>query len=146
MEVKLEHGELIVRSRGHQAYTQDILMPHHQLIGDEPEDKGGQDLGPYPYEFLLAALGTCTSITLQMYAKYKGLDLRQIEVHLKHQKKPAPLGREKEFPKGQDHIERRVHLEGDLTPEQREACLQIANKCPVNRTLNSEIVVNTLLE
>lgn len=131
---------------GEDGYTTEIHAGIHHLLSDEPESVGGNDLGPTPYDLLASALGACTSMTLRMYADKKGWDLKEVKTHLQHSKihsddcdscenKPAKL----------DHIERLIEIDGELSQEQRRRLLEIADKCPVHRTLNSEIKIDTKL-
>lgn len=136
------HGSVVVHEAGTGRYYQHVRMGVHLADADEPEDVGGQDRGPNPYEFLLAALGTCTSMTLRMYAEMKKLPLERVAVRLVHSKIHAQDCAECETREGKvDQIEREITLEGPLSDEQRARLLEIANKCPVHRTLTSEIRV-----
>lgn len=120
-------------------YQQSVRIGRHSLLADEPVAVGGEDAGPAPYDYLLAALGTCTSMTLRMYAEIKKLPLTAINVELTHEKIEI---------EGQgkvDRIERTITLDGDLSPEQRARMLEIANKCPMYRTLRSEIRIDSSL-
>jgi putative redox protein len=112
---------------------QSIRVGKHELVADEPVAKGGHDEGPTPYELLLAGLGACTSMTLRMYADHKQWPLEHVAVRLRHSKVVA------ESKKGKiDRIERDLELRGDLTEEQRTRLAEIANRCPVHRTLHGE--------
>jgi uncharacterized OsmC-like protein/alpha/beta superfamily hydrolase len=136
-----------VQESGQGRYQQHLQAGPHRLIGDEPASLGGEDSGPSPYQFLLAALGTCTSMTMRMYAERKGWPLEHIRVVLDHDKIHATDCADCETEKGKvDVIERRIFLQGDLDDEQRQRILEIADKCPVHRTLHSEIKVRTHLE
>jgi putative redox protein len=105
---------------------------------------GGTETGPTPYDFLLAALGACSSITVGMYARRKGWLLEKVSVNLRHSKIHASDCADCETKEGMlDWIELDLHLSGSLTNEQRSKLLEIANKCPVHRTLTSEIVITT---
>ena len=132
-------SHLSVSENGAGRYQQNVLSGRHVLIADEPVHAGGDDAGLAPYDFLLAALGACTSMTLRMYAEHKELPLKRVHVDLRHEKIRAadqpPV----------DHIERMITLEGDLTPEQRQRMLEIANKCPVYRTLTSNIQIESTI-
>lgn len=139
-------GEVIVCETREGRFTQNILAGKHVLIADEPEAAGGNDLGPSPYEFLLASLGSCTSMTIRMYADLKNIPLDRTIVKLKHDKIYAEDCKNCEDPKAKiDHIDRLIELHGELSEEQRAKLLEIANKCPVHRTLTSKITINTKL-
>jgi putative redox protein len=126
--------------------AQEIETGRHWLVADEPVDAGGADTGPSPYELLLAALGACTSMTLSMYARRKQWPLEQVTVRLRHDKIHAQDCAECETKEGMlDRIEREIGLAGPLDAEQRERLLAIANRCPVHRTLVSEVDIRTRL-
>lgn len=126
--------------------AQDITVGRHRLPADEPLDAGGTDTGPNPYDLLLCALGSCTSMTLALYARRKQWPLRAVTVRLRHSRIHAADCETCETRDGQlDHIEREVELVGDLDEGQRARLLEIANKCPVHRTLKSEIDIQTRL-
>ncbi len=142
-----EVHQVVVEESGDGRYRQRVSAGRHRLIADEPLAAGGDDAGPAPYDLLLAALGACTSMTLRMYAELKQLPLHHVRVTLRHEKVHAADCAECETREGRiDRIERDIALEGDLTPEQRQRLLEIANKCPVHRTLHSEVWVATRLE
>lgn len=135
--------DVIVRSNA-ATLAQDVLVGTHRLTADEPITAGGTDTGPSPYDLLLAALGTCTSITLTMYARRKGWPLKGVTVGLRHSKIHASDCDHCETKEGTlDHVERIIELTGPLTAEQRTRLLEIADKCPVHRTLHSEIDIKT---
>lgn len=118
----------------------------HVLLADEPVANGGNDTGPDPYAYLVAALGACTAMTLRVYARQKKWPLRKVKVQLKHDKIYATDCAECETREGKiDRIERLIELEGPLSGEQRTRLLQIADHCPVHRTLTSEVVISTRL-
>ena len=123
-------------------YAQAIKARVHEWLAGEPIDVGGTDNGPTPYELLLSALGACTSITLEMYAARKGWSLDKVHVTLEHSKEV----REGENDgKPVDMIDRIVRLEGALDDEQRAKLIEIAEKCPVHRTLTNQIEIATIL-
>jgi uncharacterized OsmC-like protein len=126
--------------------AQTIEAGEHRLAADEPATLGGTDTGPDPYGLLLAALGACTSMTLRMYAQKKGWPLESVTVHLQHDKIHAKDCADCETREGKiDRIDRRIELAGPLDAEQRARLLEIANKCPVHRTLKSEIQIRSSL-
>lgn len=138
-------AEVLVHSAGN--LRQEIDAGAHTFYADEPVDVGGDNIGPNPYELLLGALGACTSMTLLMYARRKQWPLEDVEVRLSHRRdyindcdtcdqKPAQL----------DVIERRITLKGDLSDAQRTRLLEIAEKCPVHRTLTGTLQVRDYLE
>jgi putative redox protein len=136
---------VIVRETRKGTFQQDIVSGSHHLIADEPKDVGGLDSGPGPYDLLLASLGACTSMTVRLYADQKKLPLKRVEVRLRHGRVYAADCAECETKEGLiDHIERVITLEGDLTPEQRKRLMEIADKCPVHRTLTHEVRINTV--
>jgi uncharacterized OsmC-like protein len=134
---------VVVRG-GATGFAQEILAGPHRMIADEPLSVGGTDTGLSPYDLLLAALGSCTSITVGIYARRKGWPLEGVTVNLRHSKVHAVDCAECETKEGMlDRIERDIHFAGKLTTEQRSKLLEIANKCPVHRTLTSEIDIRT---
>jgi len=127
-------------------FTQQILAGGHALTADEPTESGGTGIGPSPYDLLLAALGACTSMTVGMYARCKAWPLESVTVRLRHSRIYAADCENCETKEGMlDRIERDVQFTGALASEQREKLLEIANKCPVDRTLSSEIDIQTRL-
>jgi uncharacterized OsmC-like protein/fermentation-respiration switch protein FrsA (DUF1100 family) len=119
-------------------FLRGLYTHRHQWLADEPKSVGGSDQGPNPYELLLMALGACTSMTLRMYARHKGLDLDDVEVRLSHERIHAADCRECEQDDGKlERILMRLNIHGSLTPEQRARLLEIAGRCPVHRTLSS---------
>ena len=126
------------------AFTQDIVVGPHQLTADEPKEMGGDDVGPTPYDLLLAALGSCTSITVSMYAQRKGWPLQDVTVRLRHTRIHATDCAECETKEGKiDRIDLDIEFAGPLSSEQRSKLLEIAKKCPVHRTLTSETNLKT---
>ena len=131
---------------GEQKYRTEIVAGKHTLVGDEPKSVGGQDLGASPYDFLLSALGSCTGMTLRMYADRKKWPLKGVKVHLKHYQKIVQETSDGEIKKNKiDVIERKIELEGDFDENQRERLLQIADRCPVHRTLHGQIDIQSKL-
>lgn len=135
-----------VEESGAGAYVQRIVADGHEMTADEPAAVGGNDLGPDPYGFLLSALGACTSMTLRMYANHKGWPLEHVSVRLTHRKIHAQDCADCESETGKiDEIEREITLTGPLDDGQRGRLLEIADKCPVHRTLHSEVKVRSRL-
>jgi putative redox protein len=125
-------------------WLEDISIGSHRLQGDEPDEAGGADAGPSPYEFLLAALGTCACITVRMYAQNRSWPLEGVHISLTHAKVHADdcVASATEV-RMLDHIEMAISLIGDLSTDQQRRLLQIAGRCPVHRTLTSAIQINT---
>lgn len=138
-----ETGVVVVRG-GPTGFAQEIRSGNHELKADEPTEFGGTDTGPSPYDYLLAALGSCTSMTLRMYADRKGWPLLGVTVRLRHQKIHAQDCAECETRVGKiDQIERQIELAGSLDGQQRQ--LEIANMCPVHRTLQAEVHITSTI-
>ena len=139
-------GLVVVTETGDGPFAQSITAGRHRLPADEPPSIGGKDTGPTPYDLVLAGLGACTSMTLRMYAGRKKWPLDKVSVALRHEKIHAEDCADCETKEGRiDRIERRVSITGDLDAEQRQRLLEIADKCPVHRTLESEVKVVTEL-
>jgi putative redox protein len=137
-------AEVIVSSDRY--LRQEIVAGNHTLIADEPRESGGTDAGPDPYSLLLAALGACTSMTLQLYARRKLWPLEKVEVRLRHSRIHAEDCEDCSTKEGRiDRIERHISLTGQLSEEQRARLLEIAGRCPVHRTLSSEISIKDFL-
>lgn len=133
-------------STAHEGFFTELFANGHALVADEPTEYGGTDRGPTPYEYLLAALGTCTGMTLQMYARLKKIPLQKAIVRLSHEKIHAKDCAACEATNGKiDRMEREVELVGELTDEQRQRMLEIADRCPVHKTLHGEVEVVTKL-
>ena len=131
-------GVVVVAENGKGRYQQAVTAGQHHLLADEPERMGGGDAGPAPFDFIMAGLGACTSMTLRMYAERKGLALSQVRVELTHQKIEVD-GIQR------DCIDRQITLTGDLSVEQRQRLLEIAQKCPVHRALSQSFTLNCVL-
>lgn len=139
----VEPGTVVVAETG--PLSQRIQAGRHIMVADEPTSAGGEDTGPTPYGLLLAALGACTSMTVRMYANRKEWPLESTTVTLKHSRIHAADCADCETREGRlDHVERVIQLDGDLDDEQRARLIEIANKCPVHRTLRSEVVIDTV--
>jgi uncharacterized OsmC-like protein/pimeloyl-ACP methyl ester carboxylesterase len=135
---------VVVRETRASKFQQTVTTGPHQMLADEPVAAGGQDSGPGPYDFLLAGLGACTSMTMRMYADRKSLPLDRITVTLKHSKIHAADCAECETRDGMlDQIDRVIAIEGALDADARKRLMEIADKCPVHRTLTSEIRIVT---
>jgi putative redox protein len=140
------HPGTVVVTGGATGFVQEIAVGPHRLVGDEPVTSGGTDTGPNPYDLLLAALGTCTSMTLGLYARRKQWPLEAVTVRLKHSRVHAADCEACESKEARvDRIDREVELAGPLSPDQRARLLEIANRCPVHRTLTSTIDIQTRL-
>ena len=135
-----------VTVRTQEGYRTDIAASGHHLVADEPKSVGGTDQGPTPYDLLAAALGSCSTITLRMYADRKDWPLDEAIVRLEHRKVHAEDCERCETDEGKvDRFKREIELRGDLDDGQRQRLLEIADRCPVHRTLNGEIdIVSTL--
>ncbi|MCK1642653.1 OsmC family protein [Bradyrhizobium sp. 157] len=135
---------VVVRETRNSKFQQIVTTGPHEMVADEPVAVGGQDSGPGPYDFLLAGLGACTSMTMRMYADRKSLPLDRVTVTLKHSKVHAKDCAECETREGMlDQIDRVISIEGALDADQRARLMEIADKCPVHRTLTSEIRIVT---
>jgi len=142
-ETEETHGEVITRIDTSR-YTTEILAGDHDLIADEPESMGGTDQGPSPYEYLLSGLGACTAITLRMYADRKEWPLESVLIRLKHENIDAEDCTTCDTKQGKiDRIERELEFIGPLDEKQKARLSQIADRCPVHRTLHSEILVES---
>jgi putative redox protein len=125
-------------------FQQIVTTGPHRMLADEPVTVGGQDSGPGPYDFVLAGLGACTSMTMRMYADRKSLPLDRVTVTLTHSKIHAQDCEECETREGMlDQIDRVINIEGALDAEQRKRLMEIADKCPVHKTLTSEVRIVT---
>jgi putative redox protein len=139
-------GVVIVEDSDVGPFAETVRAGAHTLLADEPKASGGNDTGPDPYAYLITALGTCTAMTLRMYARQKKWPLQRVRVELKHDKIYAKDCADCETKEGKvDSIERLIELEGPLDDAQRQRLLQIADHCPVHRTLTSEVRISTRL-
>lgn len=137
----------VVANLGDSGFTTQVKAGVHFLVADEPEEVGGNNFGPTPYEFLSTALAACTSMTIKMYANRKKWPLENVETHVNYSRKHAEdcLDCEKEASKI-DAFERFIVIEGDLDQKQQARILQIADKCPIHKTLTSHTVISTELK
>jgi len=122
-------------------FTTDLKLGNHYLKADEPHDVGGNDFGPNPYEFVSGGLAACTAMTIRMYANRKEWDVQQIKVFIDHKKES--IKNEDGKTEKVDIFQRDIKLEGDLDDKQRKRLIEIANKCPVHKTLHNKVEVNT---
>lgn len=144
-EAEVDAGLVLVRETHGGKFQQEILTGPHRLLADEPEKLGGLNSGPGPYDFLLAGLGACTSMTIRLYADFKKIPLDNVSVRLSHGKihvKDCETCDTKIS--AVDHIDRAITLEGNLDAEQRKKMMEIADKCPVHKTLESKIDITTV--
>jgi putative redox protein len=147
-ETAAELGEaprqVVVRETRDSKFQQTVSIGPHHMLADEPVAAGGEDSGPGPYDFVLAGLGACTSMTMRLYADRKSLPLERVTVTLKHSKIYAQDCAECETKAGMlDQIDRVISMEGALDADQRKRLMEIADKCPVHRTLTSEVRILT---
>ena len=126
---------ILVTNRQGNKFTMDVYGQRHHFTADEPKSLKGNDLGMNPYEILISSLGACTAMTIKMYAERKEININDVKVELSHAKEDSGLV---------DVIEKKITVSGDMTPEQHQRLLEIAEKCPVNKTLKSDIVIKTL--
>ena len=133
---------------GSEGFTTDVMVRQHSLTADEPESIGGNDFGATPYELVAAGLGACTAMTIQMYARRKKWQVDEVTVHLEHKKDYADDmdAVMDEKPRKIDKFERVLILEGDLDEKQKQRLLEIADRCPVHRTLHEQVEVVTHLK
>jgi uncharacterized OsmC-like protein/fermentation-respiration switch protein FrsA (DUF1100 family) len=145
-KVPLKSKSQVVSKTEQGSFTTEMKAGNHHFLADEPEGVGGADLGPSPYELVSSGLAACTSMTLHMYAARKKWDLQEVVVHVDHNKDYAEDCAECEKSSSKiDHFSRKIELSGDLDDTQRQKLLEIADKCPVHKTLHSDIKVITEL-
>jgi len=146
LQASVTAGTVVVASTGVGAFQQVLLDGRHSLLADEPVAAGGGDSGPGPYELLLMALGSCTSMTVHLYAARKEWPVEQVVVRLKHAKVYAEDCADCENPKARiDRIDKSLEFLGPLDEAQRSRLVEIADQCPVHRTLTSKIDIRTAL-
>ena len=142
---KLPERIIVSETLANGPYQNDVLVGPHHIVADEPASIGGADTGPDPYALVAAGLGACTSITLRMYANRKGWPLSRVTIGLDHEKKHHEDCTDCGPSDRIDVFTRSIHLEGDLNDEQCQRLLEIADRCPVHRTLDSGAIVETVL-
>lgn len=148
--VTVAQGEVHV-GEGNTRFLRQVHSDDHSWVADEPKRVGGDNLGPDPYEHLLAALGTCTSMTIRMYANRKGIPLEDVDVVLHHRRDHVQDCEDCEAGTDQsgariEILNRTIHLQGDISDAQRQRLLQIADRCPVHRTLEGNLRIETVLD
>lgn len=132
---------------GHRNYKTVMTAGRHELVSDEPDHVGGKDLGPDPYDYLLMSLGSCTAITMRMYADRKKWPVEDIYVELRHHKAHAEDCEDCDDPKARiDKIEKDIIVKGDLDDKQLGRLLEISKKCPVHKTLLQKIEIDSTIE
>jgi uncharacterized OsmC-like protein/pimeloyl-ACP methyl ester carboxylesterase len=137
-------GHVVVEETGRSLFEQAVMAGHHRFLADEPIEAGGKDAGPGPYDLLLAGLGACTSMTLRLYANRKKLPLQRVRVTLQHRRVHAEDCADcEESERKLEVIDREITLTGTLDEAQRTRLMEIADKCPVHRTLTSKIDIRT---
>jgi len=140
--MKEQKNILTVKNFG--GYKTEITSGDNSIIADEPVESGGSDMGFNPYDLLLSSLGSCKAITIRMFAERRKYPLKDIIINLSHEKIHAEDCKECETKEGKiDHINVEIKLTGDLTADQKMSMLDISKKCPVHKTLTSEIKINT---
>ena len=140
------HEGTVTARIGRSGYRIEIDASGHALISDEPIEMGGSDAGATPYDLVLAALGACTAMTLRMYADRKQWPLEGVVVHMHHSRSHAVDEQHcEDRPARLDHIERTLEIAGPLTHEQRVKLAEIAERCPVHRTLDAGVRITTRL-
>ncbi|PWQ93883.1 bifunctional alpha/beta hydrolase/OsmC family protein [Leucothrix arctica] len=139
----LKHGDVLITEKD-KKFLRGLYSDDHQILSDEPKSMGGRNLGPTPYDLLLMALGSCTSMTIRMYANHKKIPLEDVNVTLNHERIHTDDCADCEGESGKiERITRDVELKGDLTDAQRKRLIEIADRCPVHRTLEGDLVIRT---
>ncbi len=128
-------------------YKTVMTAGQHELVSDEPLKSGGKDLGPDPYDYLLMALGSCTAITMRMYANRKEWPVEDIYIEMRHNKVHAEDCEDCDDPKARiDKIEKEIIVKGDLDRDQIDRLLEISKKCPVHKTMIKSVIVDSTIE
>ncbi|MEM0994739.1 MAG: alpha/beta fold hydrolase [Bacteroidota bacterium] len=143
----LDSDKQVAVRLGEKGFTSEVMVRHHHLTADEPASVGGNDFGPTPYELVSAGLGACTAMTIQMYARRKKWLVEEVVVHIDHKKDHAEDCEHCDETKNKiDVFDRTIELKGDLSEEQITRLMEIADRCPVHRTLHEEVLVKTALD
>ena len=137
----LETSKQVVTRIGKEKYTTDILASNHTLVADEPLSVGGKNFGPSPYDLLLSSLGACTAMTLRMYADRKKWALEEVVVHLNHRKESIENDEHKKMIV--DYFDKEIEIIGNLDDAQRNRLMEIADRCPVHRTLHNKVIIES---
>ncbi len=146
-DLKLKTDKDVLVRTGADGYTSQVLAGKHHMIADEPTSLGGADLGPSPYQYLLTSLGACTGITLRMYADRKKWDLQEVDIHLSHYKDHVKDCEDCDKPSSKiDVIEREIEFKGNLDEKQLERLVEIADRCPVHRSLEQSVKIKTTVK
>jgi uncharacterized OsmC-like protein/alpha/beta superfamily hydrolase len=141
---QLAQGQVQVNNKQNHLFLHDLWTPNHHAFADEPQSVGGDNIGPTPYQLLLQALGGCTSMTMKMYAQRKGINLTKSKVTLSMKKIHAKDCEDCESKEGLvDEITKKIEIEGDFSDEQKKRILEIAERCPVNKTLLNEVKIRS---
>lgn len=144
---ELETDHEVMANLGKEGFTTQMIAGNHRFVADEPKSFGGNELGPTPYELVSSGLAACTSMTIQMYARRKKWKLDNVETHVSYSKKHSEDCEDCENKSSKiDHFEREIQLKGDLEESQVSRILEIADKCPVHRTLSSKSIISTDLK
>lgn len=138
--------QVVVRNEKEKGYQTEIMANGHYMLSDEPEDLGGSNTGGTPYDYLVSALGACTAITLRMYSDRKGWDLQEVKVHLNREKRHPDDAKGLKASDKVDFIDRELEFTGELSDDQKKRLVQIADKCPVHKTLSQGVNVETHLK
>ncbi len=138
--------QVVVRNEKEKGYQTEIMANGHYMLSDEPEDLGGSNTGGTPYDYLVSALGACTAITLRMYSDRKGWDLQEVKVHLNREKRHPDDTKGLKASDKVDCIDRELEFSGELSDEQKKRLVQIADKCPVHKSLSQGVNIETHLK
>lgn len=145
VRVPLTTPHQVAVSIGNDGFTSEVVAGNHLMMADEPKDFGGNDYGPSPYDYVASGLGACTAMTMKMYAERKKWDLQKVIVHVNHGKEHATDAQEENLPQRKiDVFKREIEIFGELDEKQRQRLMQIADKCPVHKTLEASSIIETI--